>query len=198
MGTLRRVFPSDGPMSRLLSGFFVAALCACTPGSAPSAAADATPFRALTGQKPQTVALTIQAQPVSVSTGRARTVLDGKLKAVQLRIRPAEVVHEQAPKAILVNEGEGQLGYGPGFKLERKGDQRWRWVNKRQAFPLPLFYLAPDQRSDPETIVVFIDEPEPVTLRPGLYRVTKSVDLAPGRPRPPRMNVSATFRVTHR
>jgi hypothetical protein len=135
---------------------------------------------------------------VRVSTGRARTVLDGELKAVRLRIRPAEVIRGRSPKALLVNEGEGQLGYGFGFKLERKGEQRWGWVNRHQAFPLPLFHLAPNHRSDPEPIAVYLDEPETVTLRPGLYRVTKSVDLAPGRPRPPRMDVRTTFRVTHR
>jgi hypothetical protein len=135
---------------------------------------------------------------VRISTGRARTVLDGKLKAVQLRIRPAEVVRGQSPNAVLVTEGEGQLGYGFGFKLERKGEKRWCWVNRHQAFPLPLFYLAPNSRSDPEPIAVYLDEPEPVTLRPALYRVTKSVDLALGRPRPPRMEVRTVFRVTHR
>jgi hypothetical protein len=97
-----------------------------------------------------------------------------------------------------VNEGHGQLGYSFGFRLERRDEERWRWVNRRQGFPLPLFYLAPERMSDPEPIEVFFDEPEPVKLRPGLYRVTKSVDLAPGTPRLPRMEVSTTFRMTHR
>jgi hypothetical protein len=198
LGTLRWVPPSDRPMNRFLPGLLVVAMCACTPGSAPSAAEDLTPSKALTRSKPQTVASTIQAQPMSASTGRARTVLDGKLKAVQLRIRPAQVVQGEAPRTVLVNVGEGQLGYSFGFKLERKGEEQWRWVNRRQAFPLPLFYLAPGRRSDPEKVEVFVDMPKPITLRPGLYRVTKSLDLAPGKPRPPRMDVSATFRVTRR
>jgi hypothetical protein len=185
-------------MSRLLPGLVVVALCACTLGGGPPPAAGPTSSRALIGSKPPTVASTAQASTVQGSTARARTFLDGKLKVVQLRIRPAEVVQGQAPKAVLVNTGDGQLGYSFGFKLERRGEKRWRWVNRRQGFPRPLFYLAPDRRSDPEPIEVFFDKPEPVNLRPGLYRVTKSVDLAPGTPRPPRMDVRASFRVTHR
>jgi hypothetical protein len=115
--------------------------------------------------------------------------------AVQLQIAPCRVVVGDAPKAVLVNVGDGELGHTFGFKLERRTDEGWRWINKRQAFALPLFYLAPNARSDPESLAVYFDKPKPIELRPGLYRVTKGVDLAPGKPRPPTMSVGATFRV---
>ena len=101
------------------------------------------------------------------------------------------------PEAVLVNVGDGELGHGPGFQLELRTKQGWRWVNRRQGFSLPLFYLRPGERSNPESLAVYFDEPDPVPLRPGLYRVTKSVDLTPGRPRPPTIAVSTTFRVSH-
>lgn len=115
--------------------------------------------------------------------------------AIRLRIAPCRVVVGGAPKAVLINIGDGELGYGLGFKLERRTSEGWHWVNKRQAFRLPLFYLAPGERSDPESLAVYFNKPEPIELRPGLYRVTNGVDLAPGRPRPPTMEVKATFRV---
>jgi hypothetical protein len=118
--------------------------------------------------------------------------------SVRLLISPARVVPGRWPQAVLLNTGEAQLGYSFGFKLERKTREEWAWINKRQAFPLPLFYLPPGRRSDPEPLAVYFGEPEPIHLRPGLYRVTKSVDLAPGRPRPPTMSVSATFRTKDR
>ena len=138
----RRIGMNRLPLALLL----VIASCACTPGSAPSVAAGPTPSEVPRKAEPQRVASTTRAATVRVSTGRARTSLGGRLKAVQLRIEPAQVVQGQAPKTVLVNEGEGQLGYGFGFKLERRDEERWRWVNRHQAFPLPLFYLAPDRR----------------------------------------------------
>jgi hypothetical protein len=128
-------------------------------------------------------------------TGQARTSFEGKRMAIRLRITPCRVVVGDAPKVVLVNVGDGELGYTFGFKLERRTEQGWRWVNKRQGFLLPLFYLAAGKRSDPESLDVYFNEPKPVELWPGLYRVTKGVDLAPGTPRPPTMDVTATFQV---
>jgi hypothetical protein len=128
-------------------------------------------------------------------TGQTATSFEGKRVATRLRITPCRVVVGDAPKAVLVNIGDGELGYGFGFKLDRRTDQGWRWINKRQGFPLPLFFLAPDARSDPESLAVYINQPKPIELRAGLYRVTKSVDLTPGKPRPPTMEIRAAFRV---
>lgn len=128
-------------------------------------------------------------------TDETATWFEGKRIAIRLRITPCRVVVGDAPQAVLVNIGDGELGYGFVFKLERRRDEGWRWVNKRQAFPLPLFYLAPDARSDPESLAVYFNKPKPIELRPGLYRVTKSVDLTPGKPRPPTMDIRAAFRV---
>ena len=134
-------------------------------------------------------------EPRARCRGETSTSFNGDEKRVRLRIVPCTIVSGRAPKAVLVNIGEGELGHSFGFKLERRTAEGWRWINRRQGFPLPLIYLRPDERSDPESLAVYFDEPRPIVLRPGLYRVAKSVDLAPGTPRPPTMSVTATFRV---
>ena len=128
--------------------------------------------------------------------GTATASVSGELRRVRMQVTPCRVVSGKAPRLVLTNLGEAPVGYGPGFRLERKTSEGWRWINRRQAFPLPLIYLGPGERSEPETVAVYYDEPDPVALAPGLYRVTKGVQLTPGRPRPPTMEVSATFRVT--
>ncbi len=117
---------------------------------------------------------------------------------VRLIVTPSLVGRGDAPKAVLVNAGDGLLGYGFTFQLERRAKDGWRWVNARQGFPLALLYLAPRERSEPQSLAVYFDEPAPVHLGAGLYRVTKGVDLAPGRPRPPTMTLTARFQVKRR
>jgi hypothetical protein len=127
--------------------------------------------------------------------GEATASINGRPKRVRIEITPCKVAPGEAPVAILRNIGSGRLGYGPGFRLEKKTDHGWRWINKRQAFPLPLFYLHSGEQSDPEPIAVYFAKLQAVELEPGLYRVAKGVQLAPGQPRPPAMTVHATFRV---
>jgi hypothetical protein len=126
----------------------------------------------------------------------ATASVEGKTKRVKLELRPCRVARGQAPSAVLTNVARGSLGYGPGFQLHRKTAAGWKWINRRQAFPLPLFYLHAGERSDPEQVAVYFSKPQPVELEPGLYRVTKGVQLTPGKPQPPTMTVRATFRVT--
>jgi hypothetical protein len=128
-------------------------------------------------------------------TGRASKTLDGSKLRVRLEVKPCRVEFGHAPRLFLTNIGEGILGYTFGFKLERKTGEEWRWINGQQAFPLPLIYLRVGERSDAEQIEVYLGKPRPVRLEPGRYRVTKGVDLNPGKPRPPMMQVSARFRV---
>jgi hypothetical protein len=137
----------------------------------------------------------ISARQETRCVGEANASVNGKPKRVRMEITPCKVVPGEAPEAILTNIGGGRLGYGPGFRLEKRTDRGWRWINRRQAFPLPLFYLHPGEQSDPEPIAVYFAKPQAVELEPGLYRVTKGVQLAPGQPRPPGMTVDATFRV---
>jgi hypothetical protein len=97
-----------------------------------------------------------------------------------------------------VNVGKTAVGYGPPFKLEKRARGGWRWINRRQGFNLPLFYLQPERRSEPQPLAVYSSSSEPIELDPGIYRVTKGVDLTPGKPRPPTMEVKARFRVVGR
>ena len=128
-------------------------------------------------------------------TGTATKSVSGQTRKVRIKIAPCRVSPGEAPTLRLENTGTTTLGYGPGFRLEKETDAGWRSVNNRQAFTLPLVYLEPGDRSDAEEVAIYLGKPEPIPLDPGVYRVTKSIDLTPGKPQPPRMSVSRQFRV---
>jgi hypothetical protein len=127
--------------------------------------------------------------------GTSSKSLDGEPRRIRIEVDPCRVSSTQTAHLVLENIGYTTVGYDPSFKLEKKTPSGWRWINRRQAFPLPLVYLEPRQRSDPQAIEVNFDSPTPVPLDPGVYRVTKAIDLIPGEARPPSMAVSARFRV---
>jgi hypothetical protein len=131
----------------------------------------------------------------SVCAGVASKTIDGQPRRVRLEVSPCRVGRGETARMVLVNTGTTTLGYGPSFTLERRIASKWRRINRRQGFPLPLLYLEPGRRSEPEPIAVYLSRPDPIELAPGLYRVTKGVDLKPGRPRPPTMAVGVRFRV---
>jgi hypothetical protein len=133
--------------------------------------------------------------PESRCSRSATATVNGKPRRVRIEVTPCRVGFGEAARAVLTNIGETEVGYGPGFKLERKTDDRWRWINRRQAFTLPLFYLSPGERGEPEALAVYFDSPKPVELNTGLYRITKTVQLTPGKPRPPTMKVRVNFRI---
>lgn len=110
-------------------------------------------------------------------------------------VTPCRVVPGEPPRAVLENIGNATVGYGPGFKLEKRTDEGWRWINRRQAFTLPLFYLRPGETGKPEVLAVYLESPKPMALEPAMYRVTKGLQPTPGKPRPPTMGVAAVFRV---
>jgi hypothetical protein len=145
------------------------------------------------GDESEATERTASAPPAE--TGIAVASVGQQIARVELRIEPDAVETGGAPRAVLLNTGEVRVGYAPPFILERKTIKGWRPVNRRQAFRIPLRILEPGSTSDPQPIAVYFDEPTPVQLRPGLYRVTKSISLAPGQPRPPYMKVRATFSV---
>jgi hypothetical protein len=127
--------------------------------------------------------------------GEATASVDGEERRVQIVVTPCRVVSGETPRTVLTNLGKTQVGYGPGFKLDRRVNGRWRWINRRQGFTLPLFYLEPGEKGEPESLAVYLGSPDPVELSPGHYRVTKGVQLAPGKPRPPTMNLRVNFRI---
>jgi hypothetical protein len=61
--------------------------------------------------------------------------------------------------------------------LDRRVNGRWHWINRRQGFTLPLFYLEAGEKGEPESLAVYLGSPDPVELSPGHYRVTKGVQL---------------------
>jgi hypothetical protein len=132
--------------------------------------------------------------PVARDVATATSV-DGAA-AVELRLEPSVVQSGEAPKATLTNTGKLELVYGVPFKLELKTEDGWRWVNRKQAFILPLIPLRRGETSDPQPIAVYRDEPTRVDLEPGLYRVTKTAGLADSYPAGPTLRVQAEFRVS--
>lgn len=127
--------------------------------------------------------------------GKAETILDGEAQRVEMRVSPCSAEPGAEFTYVLKNTGDAELGYGPGFKLERATQSGWRWVNRKQGFRRPLFYLAPGEASEPEAIEVYINSPEPLALKPGLYRVSTSLQLTPGQMRPPTMTVKVEFEI---
>jgi hypothetical protein len=137
----------------------------------------------------------VSSPPQTGCSGTASKSLNGREREVRLVVRPCRVAPGETAKLVLINDGEATLGHSFGFSLEKRTTAGWRWINKRQAFPLPLFYLRPGKKSEPEPIAVYFDKPTPLQLSPGLYRVTKDLDLAPGTPRPPTMTVRSRLQV---
>ena len=128
-------------------------------------------------------------------TGKGEALVDGRLRRVRIEVTPCPVPAGEAPEATLTNTGETAVGYGPPFKLEKKASNGWRWINRRQGFILPLFHLEPGATGEPQPLAVYFKSPKPVELKPGVYRVTKSVQLTLDEARPPEMKVSTQFRV---
>ena len=76
--------------------------------------------------------------------------------------------------------------YGAAYRLERRTDDGWRWVNRDQAFILLLKVLEPRAREREEIGL-------PDDLEPGRYRIVKSfTDPAAGE----ETRAKATFTVS--
>jgi hypothetical protein len=65
------------------------------------------------------------------------------------------------------NHTRERLEYGLAYKLERRNDGRWVWINEDAAFALILKVVGPG-RSEREDILL------PDDLRPDRYRIVKS------------------------
>ncbi|HYY34416.1 MAG TPA: immunoglobulin-like domain-containing protein [Gaiellaceae bacterium] len=133
--------------------------------------------------------------PPPVASDVATATSGGRTVRVELRLEPSVVQSGESPRATLTNTGKVDLAYGVPFKLERKTESGWRWVNRRQAFILPLLLLHPGEASDPQPIELYGDESAPVKLEPGLYRVTKDAGPQDSYPAGPTLVVRAEFRV---
>lgn len=95
---------------------------------------------------------------------------------VKTSIAPCEVFGDEEPHLTLRNVGDIRFAYGTPFKLERKVDGAWRWINRHQSWDLPLFHLPAGVRGRPEPIGIWTS-PSPTELKPGLHRVTKELSL---------------------
>jgi hypothetical protein len=130
-----------------------------------------------------------------VASDVASASAGNRMARVELRLEPSAVRNGEAPKLTLTNTGRVNLVYGVPFELERQTASGWKWVNREQAFILPLLLLRPGETSDPQPIAVYVSEPTPVELAPGLYRVTKDAGLQDSYPSGRELRVSVTFRV---
>jgi hypothetical protein len=147
-------------------------------------------------ESPQEPAPSSSDEMARTCTAAAQKTLGQHRAKVRLEVAPCRVGSDQAPRMVVVNVGEIDLAYSPPFKLERKTGTGWRWVNRRQAFTLPLTPLKPGARGDREPIAVYRGSPHPVQLAAGLYRVIRGVTVAVGKRPAPTLQVAVRFRVT--
>jgi hypothetical protein len=163
-------------------------LVACTAGSQEETRETATTERSPNGSL-------MPADRENRCSSKATASVNGEPRRVRIDVAPCRVRLGETPRTRLINIGRTEVGYGPGFKLERKVNGRWRWINRRQAFTLPLVNLEPGEKGESEPLAVYLGSAEPLELKPGLYRATKSLQLTPGERRPPTMEIQVSFRI---
>jgi hypothetical protein len=153
--------------------------------------------------------LATEETPVSLVPSGVDTAEIGKRTArLELRVFPGAVSVNEVPRAILVNSGEVTVEFGHPFQLERKTSAGWRWINRRQAWTLPLLFVEPGESSRAQQIGMWRMRSSPsrcssgrrpccvrVLLQPGLYRVTKGAKVVIPDGRGRTLVVRATFRV---
>ena len=143
-----------------------------------------------------------------VASGVDTAEIERRTARLELRVFPGAVHVNEVPRAILVNSGEATVQFGHPFQLERKTSAGWRWINRRQAWTLPLLFVEPGESSRAQEIGKWRMSPSPfpcspgrppccvrVLLRPGLYRVTKGAKVVTADGRGRSLLVRATFRV---
>lgn len=107
---------------------------------------------------------------------------------VYLLVSPGEISPEETPTITLVNASEGDVAYGRPFDL-RSGDGRP--VNLSCIFTLEGLYLSPGSESDAQRLDACLDTP----LRPGLYEVSKDIQVNFEAGQGKELAVTATFTV---
>ena len=111
-------------------------------------------------------------------TGGDPGAVEARGGAVRLVVVPPAAPAGTIPDQVLVNESDQTIGYGQAFDLERQTDDGWKDVRHRCAFTAEALYLDPGQRSAPKPV-------HPCArvgarMEPGVYRVTRDVDVAEG------------------
>lgn len=104
-------------------------------------------------------------------------VIEAKGGNVRLEVIPAEVAAERFPQHVLVNDSKQTVVYGHSYDLERWAAGKWKDVDFRCAFSGEAISLDPGDRSPAESLGGCGDE---MPLEPGIYRVSKDVDVAEG------------------
>ncbi len=134
---------------------------------------------------PVVLVLLLLALPAGREAAASSPATGKRPARVDLLVFPTGVDVGQAPRAVLINTGEVLIETNYVFRLERKTDDGWRWINRRQAWILPLLFLEPGETSRPVRIGIWRTNPDfercprsgpcciRIVLRPGLYRVTK-------------------------
>lgn len=129
------------------------------------------------------------------ASGMASMRVNGKRAAVRLAIRPGRVVEGERPVMTVENRGEIELAHGTTFRLLVRTPTGWHWVNKHQAFRLPLLFLGPGEETDSEDIGMYVDTPQALPFAPGIYRVSKTFDTDPFTDDAPSLTVSVEFEI---
>lgn len=172
---------------------FALVLSGCTAGeTSVSPDGESTPARA---EGPHT---TINST-IGIGVGRSSTTIYGLFYEAELRVTPPQGP-PGAQKLTLVNTGDGDLGHGPGYVLEKRQGSAWLGVPDFAAHHLMLLNLPSGETAN-EAIRRFTRDHRVVDLQPGWYRITKDVvpqwDGAwPEGTAAPDFNVTMLFEVT--
>ena len=102
---------------------------------------------------------------------------DDATDSLSMRMTSDVVVTGEVPRAIIDNQGPSRVTTGLAFELRHWTGTQWKLINRRQGFRAPLVSIGPGTRHQFD-VEVFFDTPTALTLDPGRYRVTKTVQHA--------------------
>jgi hypothetical protein len=87
---------------------------------------------------------------------------------VELSLDGEQAAPGDTLELTIENDTPNRLEYGVAYRLERRTENGWRWVNRDAAFILILKTIEPGARDREE-----IQLPD---LKPGRYRIVKEFD----------------------
>jgi hypothetical protein len=122
-------------------------------------------------------------QAVATRDGMAR---------VEVHVRPMIVAQGGVVQVWLENTGDVQLAYATFYRIHRRDAGKWRREPNHAAFTLLLSSLFPGTSSEAQDVYVVDRHQRSRALEPGLYRVSKEVEVGSSNAT---MTVGATFRV---
>ena len=133
-----------------------------------------------TAPPPRTTPPETSPEPPAAGDGRwSNRTRDVVLTLERKRGEPGSVM-----ELTIENRGDERLEFGVAYRLERRTEDGWRWLNRDAAFILILKVVPPGEREVEEITL-------PEDLSPGRYRIVKTFSVAGG----PRFDAAVRFSV---